>query len=178
MKGYRPDAIARKQGRNIAIEIKHSGSPGTKIRKLQKLFAEHPDWELTVLYLTPRAKATTPGVASNKVIEQSMEQIEELKKTGHRGAALLLGWSVLEAIARAMLPEQLDRPQPPANLVETLAGEGLLTPSEANVLRKIASARNAIAHGELDTNPAPKRVDELIAVLHTLSGLSTKDGAE
>jgi uncharacterized protein YutE (UPF0331/DUF86 family) len=177
MKGYRPDAIAKKSGKNVAIEIKRAGSPRAPIRRLQRMFLAHPDWEFTVLYFTPRSTAAVVGVATNQAIEQSIDQIKELKNTGHRSAALLIGWSALEAVARSLLPEQLDRPQPPDSLIEAIAGQGLLTPSEANVLRRLASTRNAAAHGQLDISPTPRQIDQLVGVLHTLSDLLAKDAA-
>jgi uncharacterized protein YutE (UPF0331/DUF86 family) len=85
-----------------------------------------------------------------------------------------MGWSVLEALARDLLPKQLERAQPPAKLVEILATEGLLTPSEADVIRKAATVRNTVAHGELGLAVEPTLLDTLIAALRTLSDLAAR----
>jgi uncharacterized protein YutE (UPF0331/DUF86 family) len=177
MKGFRPDAIAVKGPKKIAFEIKYSSSGSATLKEIQKLFSEHPDWELNVLYLSPRA-STALSTISRNAIAQTITEVEQLRLAGQYSAALMLGWSALEATARSILPERLDRPQPPGSLVEALANEGLLTPSEAPIVRRIASTRNAVAHGQLYPNPAPKRIDELISVLHTLSDMLPRDAAQ
>lgn len=178
MKGFRPDAIAVNGPKKVAFEIKNSRSGIAALKKIQKLFSEHPDWELNVLYLSPRASTISLNAISHGAIAQTITEVEQLRLTGQYSAALMLGWSALEAIARSILPERLDRPQPPGSLVEALANEGLLTPSEASIVRRIAPTRNAVAHGQLYPNPAPKRIDELISVLHTLSDLLPRDAAQ
>jgi uncharacterized protein YutE (UPF0331/DUF86 family) len=170
MRGFRPDAIARKSGRKIAIEVKRSGAGSTsQMRSLRRIFSEHPDWELKVLYLSPRSHLPILDSVSFPDVDRSIEQVEELKKSKHLAAALIMGWSTLEAVARSLLPDQLGRPQPPANLIEALATEGFLTPREADALRKIAATRNAAAHGQLDVRPTLKQLKEFIAVLRMLS---------
>jgi hypothetical protein len=177
MRVFRPDAIALKDEKKIAIEIKNSRIRDTHLKALQKIFAEHPDWELNILYLSPRASDVTLAVVSRDAIAHTIAEVEKLRSAGQFSAALMLGWSALEAMARLLLPARLERPQPAASLVEALANEGLITPSEATVVRRIASTRNAVAHGQLYPNPAPKRIDELIGVLHTLSDLLPRDAA-
>ena len=83
-------------------------------------------------------------------------------------AALLTGWAVFEAAARALLPSSLIRPQPPARLIETLASEGYVTPDEADMLRRISRTRNELAHGRLDLTPSRDDVAMLIAVTRSM----------
>ena len=42
MRGYRPDAIAYRSGRKLAIKVLREGVPS----KLRDLLSEHKDWEL------------------------------------------------------------------------------------------------------------------------------------
>ena len=54
MQSYRPDAVALRSDKKIAIEvIRSSGASAEKMRKLESLFAPHKDWELRVLYVSP-----------------------------------------------------------------------------------------------------------------------------
>src|ERR1700730_17511319 len=62
MQAYRPDAIALKKGKKIAIEVVGSAaSSEEKVKTLQSLFADHQDWELRVFYASP--------IASNNLLE-------------------------------------------------------------------------------------------------------------
>jgi uncharacterized protein YutE (UPF0331/DUF86 family) len=168
---YRPDAIALSPSRKIAIEIKRDASAPKRMRGIPELFAQHPDWELRVYCLASlsgelRLKAPTP-----RSIELAIKEVSELKDSRHNSAAIMMAWSVLEAIGRALLPEKLARPQPVARLVEVLASEGLITPNAADSLRRAEKLRNAVAHGDLDTAARAEDVDSLVASLRRLAVL-------
>ena len=47
MQSYRPDAIALRKDKKIAIEVVVRARSDQKVRDLHSLFAGHPDWELT-----------------------------------------------------------------------------------------------------------------------------------
>lgn len=122
MQSYRPDAIAIKPDKKVAIEVKRSAqSSATKVQHLHQLFAPHSDWELRVYYISSRSSAKSPEIAPRGAIENAIGEVEELKRTGHQLSALLIAWAALEAVGRALLPEQFARPQTPARLIELLA---------------------------------------------------------
>jgi hypothetical protein len=178
LKDYRPDAVAIGPQRKIAIELVRSNAPSSdKISRLRELFLEHHDWELFVLYVSPHSSAETMPIAARGEIEKAVVQVGELRSAGQQVAALVMGWATLEAVARALLPEQLARSQPPARLIEVLASEGFLTPSEADALRPAASVRNAAAHGQLDVNVDPKQLAALVSALRMLTKFLPKDAA-
>lgn len=176
LKVARPDAIAVRPDKKIAIEIKGLEAEGSSHHPglNAELFVGHPDWEFRVFYAPPRLPGGTIEKPTSMVIEQTISELCRLREAGHFAAALVMGWSVLEALARDLLPKQLERMQPPAKLVEILATEGLLTPSEADVIRKAAAVRNTVAHGELGLAVEPTLLDTLIDALGTLSGLATR----
>jgi uncharacterized protein YutE (UPF0331/DUF86 family) len=62
----------------------------------------------------------------------------------------------------------LPRPQPPGALLEAMAGEGCLTPDEADRLRQFVDVRNRVAHGGLGVEVASKDIEAVVAVLKTL----------
>lgn len=49
---YRPDAIARKPGTNIAIEVKQYANPAAErsLKEIRRLFEGHPDWQFVISY--------------------------------------------------------------------------------------------------------------------------------
>jgi uncharacterized protein YutE (UPF0331/DUF86 family) len=172
MRNYRPDAIALKSDKKIAIEIK-GDNPDAKqsAAEISELFAQHSDWELRVYYAPgyPQERLLEPPTIG--AIEKAIREILELRNSGHLIAAIMVAWATLEGIGRALLSDQLARSQPAERLVEVLASEGFLMPSEADTLRRMAELRNAVAHGQLVATVTEKDIDELIAAVRSLADL-------
>jgi len=178
MQAYRPDAIALRTDKNIAIEIVRSaGASAHKIQKLQSLFAAHRDWELRVHYVPSLGSEKLPEVASRSAISAGIKRVLDLKKDGHKLPALVMSWAALEAIGRALLPERLRRPQTPARLIEVLASEGYLTPQEADTLRAAISLRNSAVHGGFDHVVDDKLIEQFVAILQMLANFLGEDGS-
>jgi hypothetical protein len=178
MQEYRPDAVAIGPGKKVAIEIARAGERSAdKLKRLHERFSGHDDWEFVVLYVTPGAGTERMEVAPVDAIRRAIQSVTDLRSAGQPTAALVLGWSALEATARALMPDRLARPQPPASLIEVLAGEGYITPSEADSLRIAAGARNDAAHGQLDVAVESKHLDALLAALRSLASFLPKNAA-
>lgn len=173
---YRPDAIALGPAKKIAIEIKYDPSASNKMKGIPELFAQHPDWELRVYYLPHGSDERVLEPPTLRSIELAIKEVGELKDSRHIKVAVVMAWSVLEAIGRALLPEKLARPQPAARLVEVLASAGLITPSAADSLRSAEKMRDAVVHGGLNTAVRVEDVDELIASLRQLAALLPEGG--
>jgi REase_AHJR-like len=173
MKRYVPDAIALGPRKKLAIEVVFD-EPLSKLKldELRGLFDGQGDWELRVLYSrAARPKDILPA-ASNAEIARSINSVENLAASGQFGAALLIAWSTLEALGRRLLGTAFQRPQPATQLVEALAGRGDVTPSEADLLRKLAPLRSQLSHGKLDISVEPSELNDfvrILKVLHTLS---------
>jgi hypothetical protein len=177
MQEYRPDAVAIGK-KKVAIEIAGAGERSAdKLKRLHERFSGHDDWEFVVLYVAPGAGTERMEVAPVDAIKRALQSVTDLRSAGQPMAALVLGWSALEATARALLPDRLARPQPPASLIEALAGEGYITPSEADSLRIAAGVRNDAAHGQLDVVVESKHLDALLAALRTLASFLPKNAA-
>jgi len=177
LRGYSPDAIALREDKNLAIQVLHQGPASKgKLDKVRELLSGHRDWELRVYWISPANVPEPIEAASVKDVERAITSIEELTAKGHTAPALLMAWASLEALGRAFLPEKLARPQTPARLVEVLAGDGLVTPSEADRLRQLASVRNRLIHGGLRVKIASKDIKAFAAVLRTLLKLLQSDG--
>ena len=178
MQNYRPDAVALRRDKKIAIEVVRSAERSTgKVRDLQSLFAPHRDWELRVFYVSPRESGATIEAASPDAILSSVQEVLDLKSSGHARPALIMAWATLEALGRALLPKQFKKSQTPARLIEVLASEGYLTPQEADTLRAVIPMRNAVVHGGLDPVVDQELLAAFIAVLQTLARSLRNDRA-
>jgi uncharacterized protein YutE (UPF0331/DUF86 family) len=175
MQDYTPDAIAlRSRGleqsrKNLAIEVKVEGRfPGATTLDLERRFAGARDWELRVYYARPAGRKDSLTQAPTQTIDTALSSIENLVSTDQLQAALLLGWATFEALGRALAPEKFEGPQSPERLVQVLANDGLVTPSEADTLRVLSKARNQLTHGDLGQ---PLQTDDFAKFIEILATL-------
>jgi hypothetical protein len=173
MRGHQPDAIALKDDKKIAIEVKRdAGRQAARVEQLQQIFAEHPEWELRVYYIPGRAEEEDIEASDLSEIEAALAEVDQLKRTGHFRAALMMAWAALEAAGRALLPKNLSRPQPANKLIEALASEGVVTPTEADSLRKAVELRNAATHGHFARPVTARQVDRVAATARLVAALA------
>jgi uncharacterized protein YutE (UPF0331/DUF86 family) len=173
--GYVPNAIARRGNRNLAIEVsRRSPVAERKMDGLAKLFEARKDWELRVVWIAPTTSEKSLQVQAPGDILQRVSEIRELADSGHFSPALLLAWATFEAVGRMLAFEQFQRPQTPGRLVQVLASEGYLTPTEADTLRALADKRNRLIHGELQIGVSKEEIDRFGDVLATMLKLVGK----
>jgi uncharacterized protein YutE (UPF0331/DUF86 family) len=178
LQSYSPDAIARREDKNLAIEVLRKGAPSEKnLDRLRQLLAGHRDWELRVYWINPANTPEPIEPASAKDIAKSIELIEGLGRESLFAPALVMAWATLEGLGRALLPDRFPRPQTPGRLVEVLAGEGYVTPSEADRLRPLAKVRNQLIHGGLRARVGSKDIESFTSVLRTLLELLQSEQA-
>jgi uncharacterized protein YutE (UPF0331/DUF86 family) len=169
MKGYIPDAIALRQDKNLAIEVVLEGpSAKAKRERLKDRFERRKDWELRLYYARPAASAEGLPAMGNDAIDSSIASVENLISNGQLYGATLIGWATFEALGRALSPAKFARPQTPARLIEILAADGAVTPSEADLLRKLARSRNRVIHGALNEKIEKSDLSKLLNVLREL----------
>lgn len=169
MQSYSPDAIALREDKNLAIEVLRKGTSSDKaLDKLRDLLDGHHDWELRVYWISPSTTPEPIERPSLKEMESAINSVDALAKSGHFAPALLMAWACLEALGRALAPQSFPRPQTPGRLVEVLAADGSITPSEADKLRELAKTRNQLVHGGLRAKVGAKEIKAFGSVLKTL----------
>lgn len=144
---YRPDAILVGP-QNIMVEVLYKGEPQTqsKLDALRSLLTGRDDWRLEIIYAGVRPLTVSP--TSTVRLRHTLERIEGMADDDP-GAFVML-WPVLEAATRLLAPETTTRPQSAGQVVELLASQGVILPSDADLLRQAATLRNRIVHGDLD----------------------------
>jgi uncharacterized protein YutE (UPF0331/DUF86 family) len=169
LKDYSPDAIALGHKKNLAIEI--TGRDRKRDQSLEligALFAGHPDWEFRVYWIEPATTTDEPEVQPTYSIKARIAEVEELNNEGRTNIALILAWAIFEALGRALLPSRFRRRQTPGRLIEILAQEGYVTPSEADLLQNLAAQRNSFVHGNLQVQTSSEEMNKFIAILSSL----------
>jgi hypothetical protein len=164
--GYVPDAVALGRGKNIAVEVlKKSPEATRRLKRIQALFEGQDKWELRVVWVAPASAKEPLQVQTSEIIKQRIREVRALAAQDHLGPSLLLAWATFEALARAVVSGGFERPQSPGRLVQVLAQDGYLTPTEADQLRRLAEKRNKLIHGELQARVSKAEVERFARVL-------------
>lgn len=172
MQSYFPDAIALRKDRNLAIEVVRKGSSSDKkLHRLRELLSGHPDWELRVYWVNPSSTPEPIDTTSPKDIERGIKTVEQLVSESLVAPALLMAWATLEALGRMLVPEKIAKPQTPGRLVEVLASDGYITPSDADRLRQLGVLRNKLIHGGLQEKVSSRDVKGFVSILKSLAQL-------
>lgn len=171
MATYRPDAIAFKPGKNLAIEVisqAFAGSP--KIRNLESIFQSQEDWELRVIYSPPRGSEVSSPMEHTSIqkIQEILGEVAKLGEYANGIPALLTLWGAFEASGRILAPDEFAKPQTPGRLLEVLASQGFVTPNEADAIRDLIGLRNRAIHGNLNVSVTAVRLDEFRTLIQTL----------
>lgn len=181
LNGYRPDALVKSGGGGVVIEIKQSSSPRDhRLSEIAERFRDHPEW--TFLIVQADELAGPPqrfATGSDASIADAIDEMKALAKGGHRRAAFLTGWSILEALARTKLEIVLkNRNQSftATALAETLEQYGLVTPTEGRTLRALAPLRNSVVHGDFQASVGQESVEKLSAIVRRLKEAQALSG--
>jgi uncharacterized protein YutE (UPF0331/DUF86 family) len=173
LKSYEPDAIGLRDDHNLAIEVTRKSPDAQKrVERIVHLFKGRTDWELRIVWITPATSTKTMQLQTVSTIRKRLKEIRELADGEHYGPALLLAWATVEATARLLASKHFERPQTPGRLVQVLASEGILTPTEADDLRALADKRNKFIHGELQTRITRAEIERIASILGTMISVS------
>jgi uncharacterized protein YutE (UPF0331/DUF86 family) len=170
---YRPNALARKPGLNVAIEVKRQQtlSGQRSLQQIRQLLEGHPDWQLKVVYMgADPSQSVNISPAPLAALRARMEEIRALNADGHRRAAFVMAWSVLEAALNSVRADARSKPRAPGTVLESLAMDGYIEPDMERRMRSLIEPRNRIVHGDLDVEPTSADVELVLsAVSETLA---------
>lgn len=177
MRHYVPDLIAFGAQKNVAIEIKRqSAATEESLARISALFEGQKDWDFRILYVSPNSTSRTLTAQPPRLIQEVVSEVHALVRGGHYRPALLLSWAAFEAVGRTLLERRLAKPQTPSRLIEVLAAEGYITPSEADELRLLAEKRNRLVHGGIDVEVSGEEVDRFVSLLQMLISMTSEAG--
>ena len=164
LRSLRLHGVAIGRTPKLVIEVAQEGPENAKrVAVLQEALKEIPDWKLHLVV----GFTTTPpefSLVDEADIANTVDRASQLASTEAQ-AALLMAWAALEALARARTPSDFRRPQSPGRIVERLASDGTITPSEAAFMRSMAAKRNSFIHGDLSQLVSKSDVERFLDVL-------------
>jgi uncharacterized protein YutE (UPF0331/DUF86 family) len=169
LSAFQPDLIAIGKGKNLVIEVVHSLSATSKtLQSLAAAIKQNPGWELRVHLATPASEAPLLERQTPQAIAKGIDEVKRLIEAQHFAPALLIAWATFEALVRYLIFDKVAKPQSPGRLVQMLAQDGYVTPSEADALRALAQKRNVLIHGSLQTHVEKTELQTFLDVLERL----------
>lgn len=182
---FRPDLIAVKAGRNLAIDIKErrlAQDGGMTLLErtaiASDLFGSHPEWEYQIVSVPPSSLDADLVAPDRDWVEDRLARIDSILRATGPDMALVSAWATLEAAARWRWPKRLSQPQMPAHLVGLLASEGYLMLDEERRLREVQTLRNRVVHGDLEVTIREEDVATVVHAVHLLLEHAPADAAE
>ncbi len=170
---YRPDAVARKHGQNVAIDVRHGPGPSEPpLPAIRRLFDGHPDWRLHVAFMaSDPLQAITIPQADPARIRAQIAEIRALDAAGHHRPAFIMAWALLEVALRAS-SEDAGGASSPGTVVQALAINGLIERETERALRSLVALRNRVVHGDLAADPT---ADDIALVLATVEAALSEE---
>lgn len=143
-----PDLVAERMGHHLACMIvPRPASRSVGIEALRRCLVGHPEWQYRAIYYQPSRQSRSIPLLNHTVLQERLDNLPRIFQAGGGETALVMGWSLLEAAGRSLMPQQLTVAQSPAALLEALAMAGHILPSEADWLRELMKRRNVAVHG-------------------------------
>ena len=159
--GFRADAVARRDGETVVIEVRSadwSDRDRDRLGRLAETVAAQAGWRVDIVTYEPEVPQPDPD---RKDVIRRVEEARQVAGVS-TDAAVLLIWSAIEgALLRLSQQRGLgpDRSVPPRTLVHKLTIDGVLSDNQASELDDFALMRNNIAHGMRSYRPDPERLD-------------------
>ena len=101
-------------------------------------------------------------------VRRRISEIRQLADGGHFEPAFLMAWGTMEGVARAVAPDMFVKVQTPGRIVETLAMDGYIMPSEADAVRRLVHKRNKLIHGQLDVSVDRTEIEDFVGTIERL----------
>lgn len=162
------DAVARKGDKTVLIKVltPNNGPGKARVEEIGQRLRHHPNWRIQAAYLGTTDDPIVSPMAEDD-IRSRLSEADRLRDQTPE-AALLLYWSVLEALLRLHEPSLARRAKGPLFVADALDSYDFISPTEKDELVGLAQMRNAIAHGAQSAVPVRSELDLMSAVAHRM----------
>jgi uncharacterized protein YutE (UPF0331/DUF86 family) len=151
VRDYQPDFLATREDERVAVEVKRRRnlSADVQLSRLAEMFRKIPGWRLDVALIDDRVGPTTVSPMADHQIRRRLSSLDKLvADTGDLPAALLLLWTVIEAVLRNRMKEDEGDPvASPGKLVKRAFSLGVIEEEGLHFLESIVKLRNQVVHG-------------------------------
>ena len=176
---YEPDMIARNDEESVVVEVKSRSSlvHSEYLQPLADRIKEKAGWRFELVITNPKEESVSNQVSTLPSEVELVNRIQETRKlmtSGHKEAALLLGWATAEGALRLVAAREgvFVRKHSPAYIIKYMTSMGLLNKSDYNLLEGMLGMRNEVVHGFKLTKFTAKKFAQFLDVINRI--LATK----
>ena len=126
----------------------------------------------------PNTGSLDLAIPSKSEIDQRIAEVAGLLEKGFPDQALIFGFAVLEAITRVAFGKRFSKEQTPGSVVELLAFEGYVSPSQADKIRALIKKRNRLVHGDLEVRATANDVEAFVQLIDEVWQLTLEPTSE
>lgn len=175
LKGYAPDALARKGQKNVVIGIMPP-NPSEQQRKRLSYFADivkqHRGWDFH-LYFAKESRELLDALKepNQQELLSEIKRARDVAANSEPRAALVYAWGLLEAATRRLVLNErrgASRRYLPSSVIEALVADDYISDEQSAELSRIAGERNLIAHGFTKVDVSKADIDFLLATIESL----------
>jgi uncharacterized protein YutE (UPF0331/DUF86 family) len=154
LEGYIPDAIAISEDEKVIIEVKSTerkAQQNSTVRFLASEVPKHEGWRFDLVIAEKLLSNTDASAEPGRhELVHEIEKVRKLSESGDYKSALVVGWAVLEALARKLVLNSKageSRRYLPRSVVEALVSGGYADDKTGDRLSEISKIRNRLVHG-------------------------------
>ena len=171
-----PDLIARRGAENLLIEVEDSAKDvdPAHVDSIAQRVAAQPGWRFVIM--APAPTRTLKGADLTTLDEDAilarLDESNDLLRSGHLEAALMVAWAATEGIIRLLIARHrlaIQRDDAPT-LIRSLVSEGYVDEDEFRALNEAYQFRSEIAHGRRP--PRDESAREAARVAEVLAAIS------
>lgn len=145
------------------------GSREPQLSAIAEKVAAHDGWNFSIFYGGDfAAEEPSFGPVDQVQIKRQIDEFQSLLDSGHYRAAFILGWALLEALARTLDPDSRKPSQGafrPNQITEFLEQNGFVDEEVGRRLSSLVSLRNAAVHGDFRVEVDKGAVEFLYQIL-------------
>ncbi len=175
---FRLDMIARNDSETVIVEVRtqESLTQSPELDAIAQAIAGKAAWRFELVVTNPKDRKIKLGRDASLLdrpdIAYRLQEVRQLSEQEHGEAALLLAWTVIEALLRRLAQEEniLLQQDNLMYLVKSLFSQGLLDKEQYQILQEGLEARNTIVHGYKGRRSYATTLDKLLHVAYQLNG--------
>jgi uncharacterized protein YutE (UPF0331/DUF86 family) len=175
---FRLDMIARNAMETVVVEVRtqESLTQSPELDAIAQAIDGKPGWRFELVVTNPKESKSKLGKDSTLLdrpeIVYRLHEVRQLSEQEHGEAALLLVWTVIEALLRRLAQEENISLQQDNSmyLAKSLFTYGLLDKEQYEILQQGLEARNTIVHGYKGTQSYTTILSKLQHVADQLAG--------
>jgi len=156
-KDFRVEIVGRRGAGGVLVAVKKNRddfAADSNMQRYAELAAAQPGWRFDFALLEPQTLGARESRGAKEFSDDdivvSLDQAEQLSRTGFSRAALVTAWAALEAAMRMRLRASGQKAgwgSMPREMVRELYSAGLLSPDEFQQIETALQRRTQIVHG-------------------------------